>query len=329
MKQTRSLIAFLDDAIVEYRKMFVAANSNKAQVVYTLNKGILLPDGSLFSTGKTHPTPNIIPDSGLEHLAGGGSATMGLVGTGNAVPTANDTGMTNFLNSTTNLFSYQDTASGVAPFFGKYAMVWRFPAGAAQGNVAETGISWTTSGGLLSHSLVKDANSQPTVLPVGATEFLDLGADALLYVPTTDVTGTITLGGTNYGYTLRAALATDATAWSPRMFFDTGVAPDPRMGTSAAVAYNGNISASVTGAPSGASAIATIVASQPYQSNSHYRDVRAYWGLTEGNLPNGINSILIRTTCGAMQVQFSAPIPKDATHELDLYFRTGWDRYAP
>lgn len=268
---------------------------------------------------------NLILTAGLNRLGTGSIISACQVGTGNTAPAITDTGLQTYLAGTSTQQASDSGMSGAAPYYGYRRITFRFPAGAATGNLTECGIGWATSGAnLFSRALIKDSGGTPITVVVAADEYLDVTYELRLYAPASDVVvGPVTISGTDYTFTIRAANVTSVTYWLPPTINPAGI--NPSVPTSAAIAYNGALGA-VTAAPSGTSAIASSVTTQTYSNNSLQRDFVATWDLNTGNLAGGITSLLFATSVGAFQAGVSPAFDKTNTKILTLNFRVSWDR---
>jgi hypothetical protein len=272
--------------------------------------------------------PNLITTNGLNLMGGsGGVMTNCSVGSGSATPTNADTTLQTYVASTATTTSNTRAAQSSPPYYGTTTVTYRFAIGTATGNLAEVGVGPSTGGtNLFSRALILDSLGSPTTITVLSSEALDVTYQLQEYVPTVDVTGTVTIAGTPYSYTLRAANAT-SVVWSVYIAGGQG-------GPSNLTVGYGTINASVTGTASftssGGSPDSTSM--QTYGSGNFYRDCVFGFGLTTGNATGGINCFTYNggttyTDMGAFQVQLGASIPKDATTVMTLTLRHSWGRY--
>jgi hypothetical protein len=270
---------------------------------------------------------NLITDNGLELIGTtGGYFGYCSVGSGNATPNNSDTALQTLVGTTSTLTTVTNVAQSTSPYFGTISLTYRFAAGVATGNLAEVGIGYDPTGiSLFSRALIVDSLGSPTTITVLSTEALDVTYQLRLYVPTADVTGTVVISGTSYGYTLRAANATSASDWSPVQYSNIGGASQLTVGqgTIGGVTVLPTYSDSTTG---------SSPVLQTYGAGNHYLDAITTFGLTEGNVVGGINAL--DYSCGQtfgrlgrFQIQLSASIPKDASHTLTLTVRHTWGRY--
>lgn len=278
--------------------------------------------------------PNLITNGGLDML--GGYSNMFntcAVGSGNTAPSNTDTALVTLVASTTNAIAAVYSTQGSSPYFGSSTVTWQFPTGAAAGNLSEVGIG-TAATALYSRALILDGGGSPTTITILSTEALNVTYIMQQYVPLTDVTGSIMLGGLSYAYTIRAALATNQTYWC--QVFGLPTAPNLRSGFQ--TAYAAGIGA-ITSQPSGTAFGDSGCSTGSYTNGSLTLQSTSNWDINHGNAPGGIGSILYQignqTTGGGSasfgrgiwQVGFSPVIPKDNTHVLQLLLNISWARF--
>ena len=281
-------------------------------------------------TGKTRVLadwfPNLLTTLGADLLGSTTPFSTCAVGSGNTAPTIADTALQSLVGSTTSINSGfpQYSAQSGSPYYGSTTFQYNFPAGTAAGNLAEVGVG-STATSLLSRALILDGGGSPTTITVLSSESLYVTYQFNHYVPTTDITGTIVIGGTSYGYTLRASNATQANDWA--------VVNGDKGGLYSAYVTNGALGA-VTSAPSGSQSFSSGIANNSYSNGSHLMSGTATWDLTHGNLAGGVtcaNAVfgISSGSRGSYQIQFGAAIPKDSSHVLTLEFSSGWTINSP
>lgn len=264
--------------------------------------------------------PNLITDLGLDMIGNSQPLTYCAVGSGNATPTFGDTALQSLVGDTTAQVSQTFTAASGSPYFGTTTTVYNFPAGTATGNLAEVGVG-DGPASLFSRALILDGGGSPTTITVLSDEALYVTYQLNQYVPLTDVTGTVVIGGVSYNYTLRAADANQSSEWAYRNG-DAG-------GINLAQIYSGTIGA-ITSSPSGTGANSDSVNNVAYSTGSFTLQGTATWNIATGNF-GGVKSAIAFfgtgfASRGAFQVQFNNVIPKDASHVLTLQFSTSWVR---
>jgi len=275
--------------------------------------------------------PNLIVNEGADFLGGftpGGAAISGwmtfcLVGTGNTPPAGTDTALQSFLASTQSTNFATASAAGSSPYYGARTTQYNFAAGTATGNLSEVGVGVIgTNGELFSHSLILDSLGSPTTITVLSNEALYVTYQLRQYVPLNDVTGSISISGSPYTYTLRAANATSTTSWA----LGNGA-----FGTMSSGSFVTNgVLGTITSGPTGTAAAPTSIVTDPYSLGSSQRTATATWGLSDGNLAGGITCFYMSFNGrGDYQMQFGAAIPKDASHVLTLSGGHSWVLNSP
>lgn len=271
--------------------------------------------------------PNLITDIGLNRMGtrvSHSSLMRGcFLGSGNTPPAVTDIQLVSLVGSVTYPTTHSGGAcSSVEPYHTNIAFRWRFNPGVAVGNLSEVGVG-ETSTLLFSRALILDGNGVPTTITVLPDEYIDVHYILRYYAPTADVTGTVDISGVTYDYISRAANVTTLDyfggyGWSP---------------------YNASMVYTPSGSRPGVSAEDIVaVTSKPYttafgdeQSSTYIdgslqADTVTPFGLTNGNIPGGIRSLVVRKGWGCYQIQFTPKIPKDATKTLSLTFRHSWTR---
>lgn len=287
-------------------------------------------DGNeLYSRVLSEGFPNLIVNNGKDLLGTNtGYLSFFSVGTSNTAPAAGQTALIGFLAATS---TPQGTPTTVvtpgSPYFVSYTLTRRFAAAPTNWNINEVGVGATTGGtNLLSRALTVDGFGVPTTLTVLTGEVLDVTYELRVYPPIgADVTGTITISGINYNYTIRASLVGSGIGanggWGALNgaidVWNTSLAVKARC-------FPGAIGA-ITSFPSGtASDVNTGFTDLTYTNGNYYRDHQVVIGLGQGNVSGGILSMSYLFNWGSYQIQFSPVIPKDATKILTLVFRHAW-----
>lgn len=293
---------------------------------------------------------NLITNQGLNAI--GQSVELGrycAVGTGNNVPANTDaTLQTQIAIKDGAAYPSYVRSNGVVTSPTRYGwerVTYTFPQGDVVGNVAEVGIGWTSGTcQLFSRTLVSPA------LSILAIDQLTVVYELRMYIPTGDVTGSLSIGGATYNYTMRAAYAATANnaglyfGWSPFLLqrglgARAWVAANPSLPYFGALSYggpavigsveNGLIYQSLGGpvSPNSAAHYNSSVTNSAYVDGSGECSFTLTWGIAHGNNPGGgIQGIIYSAAFGTYQVVFDAPIPKDDTKVLTLIFRQGWTR---
>lgn len=266
--------------------------------------------------------PNIVTDVGLNLLGTSSVLNYCHVGTSNTAATVVQTALLGWLAASNSIQESSSNTQGTAPYFGRKVIRYRFNQGVATGNLNEVGIgSSATNATLWSRAVIVDEFAVPTTITVLADEVLDVTYEIRLYPPLVDGASTISISGTNYDATWRAA---DVTGFNWHYWIGNTASYTQQSNTHGV--YNGLMNASITGLPSGTSASMSM-SNAGYSNNSLQRDATVSYGLNDGNLAGGIKSCTISTTLGSYQFEFDNPIPKDATKTLALTHRISWSRY--
>jgi hypothetical protein len=270
---------------------------------------------------------NLITNGGLDRI--GSAAASGYtgiyyvqVGTGSTAPANTDSALANYLAGTNRSFSYSASYGGNPTYHTEGTYYWQFDQGAAAGNLSEIGVGWAASGSLFSRALIVDGGGSPTTITVAAIEFLAVTYKLRMYPPTADVTGTITMGGVDYDYTIRPASA-GGSLWNSQGVSGLG-------GQMFGAVYDGAIG-TMTGYPSGASS--TVTPSKAvYSSGSYKMAFTLSASINQGNLAGGVCSAYLSISAWngsgqfSWQCQFDPKIPKDNTKTLSLTFDVSWAR---
>lgn len=273
---------------------------------------------------------NIITNGGMDRL-GSASGSIGSVinyvqvGTGSTAPAVTNSSLANYLVGTSRSLNYSVSYGGSPTFHTEGIFTWQFDQGVAAGNLSEIGVGWALNGSLFSRALILDGNGNPTTITVTSIEFLTVTYKLRMYPPTTDVTGTITLDGSNYNYIVRASEA-GGSSWYSHGQGGYGSGPVSNL-----VAYTGDIG-SVTYRPSGSSSSFNSASVAAYSSGSYKRTFIYGANINNANLTGGIRSIAFSFSNSSgfpqmqWQCQFDPKIPKDNTKTLSLTFEVSWAR---
>lgn len=272
--------------------------------------------------------PNLITDYGLEAWATSGYILRYCrVGSGTTQPTVLDTSLVAQVASATATGGGTGSQSS-PPYYVWVTYNYVFAQGVAAGNLSEVGVGITATGAdLWSRSRIKDGGGNDTTITILSDEQLTVTYQLRLYVPTTDVTGTISIGGVSRSFVMRAAQCT--TGWSGNTYNGEtwysapfGTVPY-NMGS---VCYDGSLGA-ITSSPSGNAAnFCTGYSLATYAANSKYRDLTYTSGINEGNLAAGISAVILRSMNGFYQISFSPALAKDNTKTCTLTIRQSWAR---
>lgn len=301
---------------------------------------------------------NIITNTGMDAI---GSTVTGesnelfnfmQTGAGSTTPSGTDTGLASAI---AGRVTYVDvTGSNIlSDSSGSYytrRLTYFFNETVANGNITEVGIFTLATGGrLVNRALIRDNLGVPTTITKTSDNQLRVFYTYRVYVPLNDVTGTITLAGIPYNYTIRPQAVSESNAWG----VDTGFTSPTTAG-----GYTREISLRSWGSTrqfGGASPSGNLVAvtgtlsltnvdpcdtvtAQTYVNGNYYRDVDYIWEPASANFGStGIRMLRIRgignngnanPSFWTHQIQFTPNIPKTNLQRLTLRFRFGWTRSA-
>jgi hypothetical protein len=276
--------------------------------------------------------PNKILDNGRNNMATQASwLTHCHVGTDSTPPSASDTQLLGFVVATNTVVETTSGAQPSSPYYGWLRKTYRFAQGAGHGgqNLSEAGIGWGDSGStLISRALIVDPITQlPTTVTPLADEILDVTYELQYHPPAGDTANTISLAGTTYDTTTRAALVT-SDIWKDHIGTAIG-AYAPTTGSWAA--YDGDLG-SVTQNPNGLSAgidFTANVTNQAYSNNSYQIVMQALCGPNGWNLGSYAQCIAFYTKAGAYQTKFESdpglnPVPKTTSYTWDMEWILSW-----
>ena len=274
--------------------------------------------------------PNKLLDSGRNRM-GTNSDWLNCVqvGTNNTTPQATDTGLLGYIAGSSSIQETITGAEASSPYFAWKRRRWRYGVGETAANLSEVGVGWSTANGayLVSRALIVDGDGNPTTVTPLADEILDVWYEFRYYPPETDVTGTVTLNGVDYNYTVRAS---EVTVTETADLIGTAIGEySPGLVHQDWNAYDGTIG-TLTQAPNGLSANGTQdPTNSPYSNNSYQRRMSINCGTTGWNLAGGIRSIRIKTTAGRFQTQFGSvsgdnKIPKTDQFTMDMAWIISW-----
>lgn len=278
---------------------------------------------------------NLITNQGLNHpglgLAYGDSCS---VGASDQAPSVQDTALISYVASTVTVRGgsvKRVGTPGTADFHLASERTFRFAQGAAAGVLAEIGVGEV----LYSRALILDEMNQPSPIEVHADEFLDATYRHRWYPAThEDITGSFTISGSGvHNYTLRAC---NANAWGGAANTLAWAWTAGALNAKAASLHSGAIGA-VTEVPAGDAAESNSASFAAYTTGTYYRDFAYVWGLENGNLAGGANSVsfnagaavLNSATLTRYQFSVSPAIDKNSYNILTLNFRQSWARHIP
>ncbi len=288
----------------------------------TFKKDLL---GREYTTNETPWMSNLILNTGLDLLGNSSSfTTYCFIGSGTNVPVNTDTQLQTLIASNNTLEEETVSNQSVAPFYTSRTKRYRFnPPGGTGRNINEIGIGPSNSGlGLFSRLLTVDVNNVPTTVTQQADEYLDVIYQNNLYMPVADYTTSVTDNSILYNLTARPAYVNNNGYWTAR----TGFFINAYNGNNA-TAYAGGIVTDLTSGPAGSSSGASTVIVGAYSTGTYNRSCTYTFGLSNGNITNGINSFLLTSSNTAFQVGVAPAIPKDINSSLQISLQLTWARY--
>lgn len=266
---------------------------------------------------------NLITDAGLNRLGSGGWHGHCHIGTGTTTPANGDTALAAQAASTNSSQILSPANSGSPLYKSTTTIVYRFTAGALNGNYTEVGISWGNTT-LFSRALIVDGGGSPTSITVTSSEYLDVYYRLSMVPDLTDSTYSCTISGVTYSVTRRAGDVSNAYAWVPAN--SAWIPCGGRGGSWTIQGYTGTLGA-VTGGPNGSGTSSFNVATPgSYSNNSYQRTSSMSFGLGDLNVSGGIKTLYCHDTVGSWQHEFTPVIPKDDTKIMTLSFSLSWGR---
>mgnify|MGYP000988652704 CR=1 FL=1 len=272
-------------------------------------------------------TPNMIVDNGKNLLGSGGNFLSYIsIGSSNVPPNSGQNALISYIASTSGTVVNIDGVINTSPYYSYSIITKRFTAAPTNWTINEVGIGPNNNGtNLFSRALTVDSLGVPTTLNILAGEILDVTYQIRCYPPIgSDVTGTITISGVNYNYTLRAC----RVGFSPNSGGGWGspyqVDAWPVTFSQVVTVFTGSIG-DITSSPSGTTAgVNSGYTDLTYTPGNFYRDHQIVIDLASGNITGGIKSIMYNFRWGCYQIEFSTAIPKSASNILTLVFRHAW-----
>lgn len=280
---------------------------------------------------------NLITNAGLDFIAGNsvtGATQYCRAGTGTTPPAAGQTALVSQIGSASPTGT-EALAANAELLYTSGTRVYTFAIGAVVGNVAEIGtFSDETGGTMFSRALIRNAGGDPTTITILADEQLVVTFEYRVYVPQSDVTGTVSISvdgvPTDFTYTIRAAsflAGSDGGPWvayagmNPQAFEPSYTAAETQT-LSAITAYDSHYGSG-----------ATSVSIAGYTNGNFYRDHTVTYGLSAANLATGIGKLWFFSNSYAyggpkFQMSINPKLPKTNTKTLTLTYRVSWGRYA-
>lgn len=290
---------------------------------------------------------NLITNAGLNAL--GESVALArycMVGTDNSTPsTANTVLGGQVASKDGNAAPSIVRTTGVvtsSPRYGWERHSYTFPQGTVIGNIAEVGVGWTTTL-VFSRSLVSPAIS------IGAIDELTVVYELRMYLPTSNVTGSVVIDSVTYNYEIAPLWASTSNnagydrGWSPSLLNQPASARSWSNFNSDAGRYGAWIygppcvlqaitdtdlrqTLGGTISPTGSSAFSNGISNAAYITSSLECQITYQFGIAMANGSGGIRGIVYTGLFGTYQCILDATIPKDNTKILTLTFQQSWTR---
>lgn len=285
------------------------------------------PDGSL--RVDTDWIPNIITDAGMNQIGKGVIALYCSVGSGSTAPATTDGTLVTKI-ATTTVAPGSQTPHRPQPRTTVQKSSPSSSLRASAGNLSEVGVGWGSTG----NNLFSRALITPTIT-VLSDEILTVVYAVRVYVPTVDVTGTVSIGGTSRDFVVRAANCTASdvlTGWGV-LNLSSAASPNGGIGFLSGSSFNRVYSSTatlgaITGIVTGATpADFTGFANVAYVDGNYYKDITFSLGINDGNVSGGIKACSFQTCLGHYQASFTPVLEKDNTKTLSLTFRVSWARH--
>lgn len=254
------------------------------------------------------------------------------VGSGSSTPQFTDVGLDSPIASVASLAADVGSEISASPYY-MYAVYNRsFPAGAAEGNLSEIGMGWSSDNiSLFSRALIEDSGGNPTTITILSDEILEVTYELRVYISESISNGTVELDGVMYDYIAKAANVANPSSnngWESPYAIKANDVP---ANTNGQRVYDGEIDSTILGVPAGNSLEASSHDGQPYSAGDLIASAVLNWNINSGNLANGIRCMTAKVGWSYWQIRFGAqgtddPINKDNTQTLSFTVYHTWDR---
>ena len=295
------------------------------------------PDGTTHETGWFD---NIILNQGLDRIGSSVNQVISYaqVGTGTSTPAITQTGLDAPIAGSAQQTSPNGgvTNSGSPTYTENFVWFFAFAQGAVVGNITEIGVGWAASGNtLFSRALILDNLGSPTSITIVAIDQLTVYYRLKIVPPVSDVSGTVTIGGTPYNYTARVANVgsfsnSTWTFWASQIGRPGSLTYPNTVDSSSAPTYGaGSVLGAITGSPTLASGTSGTATAGTYTPGTFTRDDTWNWTIAQGNATGGVQAIMLGYSVqgfAQFQYRFATPIPKDNTKTMSLTTRITWTR---
>ena len=278
--------------------------------------------------------PNLITNSGLDELAGGGWITHVRIGTGSTPPSNGDTALVSQVAVSSSNASTNATSAGNGTW-SAMTFTWVFAQGAVVGNIAELGASTGAAASLFSRALVVDGAGNPTTISVTAIDILTVIYELRFYWDVSDKVQTVTINSVEYTMTSRMCQSSAQRVSGWRVFGHSGdtsqasTSPLTLVGGTPAL---GPITGDLIGGTGAvrSSANPTLGA---YTAGSYTRSQTWSIATADGNIAGGIRGWSMwegnNRRSVPCQTIVTPAIPKDSTKTMTITVVYTWGRYTP
>lgn len=291
--------------------------SNKLEGKYQIK--ILAADGSVRLL--TDWFSNLITNSGLDRMAQNSDYLMYcLVGSSREATTVNDVSMPSVIARTTNATQSWSTGSE-EPYYISVSTEYVFQDMYIVGSISEVGIGWNHTGTeLFSHALItnKDGIVSPIKLIDGDT--LVVTYELRMYPSIEDKTGVVSILGIPYNWTVRSAGVTDIREFT---LYSWNL-PEPGNEVYLAEVVDSPITTKDS-YPVGESANIDVSISA-YTPGSYKQSFLLKLMPADGNLVNGIQSIILTIGWACYQIGFTPTIMKTDRQIIAINITHSWGR---
>jgi hypothetical protein len=262
------------------------------------------------------PHSNLLLDSFYEAFLSGSTSRANLLqyvqaSTETTAPAPGDTSVTPLGTGRLPYYSLAATASIVGNKIVQTAQ-YRGTKGQVQGTVGKLALFQNASGGApMAASLVKDSGGSPTVLPLGANDYLYVDWIFETTIELTPATGVLTVPGEgDYNFELKPAVWNAANTLNSLACFSTFASRSTALGFNQLRAYSSNSLGAVTGLPSATGGAVDLLNSVPaaYVAGSKELDIEYYGTEADVNISGGIGSVALfhsSTVQGGWQISFA------------------------
>ena len=277
--------------------------------------------------------PNLITDTGMNLIGSTGFDSFRAfvqVGTGNTAPSNSNTSLVNRIAGVAGVFQGV-TWDATNPKTAVFTIIYTFAAGAATGNLAELGLSVTTSGTLNTRALFVDGGGSPITVTVLSDEQLVLTYRIFVVPNETDSVLNTTQKGTPYTLTLRPSDLSVAFADSNNFTGQRlGAIITTGSGAGDLVVYSGassDIGTTIQSPTGTATSIVsgTTPAYGTYTSGDFYRDDTLHLPLSVGNIST-VGAYRFEGYPFRTQLSVSPRVTKTSLDTMTFTIRTAWAR---